>query len=203
MANYALNQYSAPATEPITLAEAKEHLRVVVSDDDQMIARLIAAARSAAETETDRQLVTATWDMYLTDWPSGLEPIYLPKGKLQSVTSITYLDSDGATQTLASSQYRVGTYREPAEITLAYDCEWPSLRGARDQITIRFVCGYGTYTAVPQLLKQAMLLLIGEMYERREDSISGTTIAALPRAARDTFQMFRLGDEFHAYSGVL
>jgi uncharacterized phiE125 gp8 family phage protein len=197
MAAYALTQYAAPATEPIGLDEAKQHLRVYVNDDDALIARLIAGARAACELATARQLVTATWELRLDGFPSGLEPIYLPLGKLQSVTHIKYLDSDGTEQTFSSANYRVGSYREPAEVTLAYQQSWPSLRGVRDQVTVRFVCGYGAAESVPQLLKQGMLLHIGSAYINREDIAA--SMSKLPRAAEDIFAQFALGDEFHVY----
>lgn len=199
MAAYALTQYAAPATEPIGLEEAKQHLRVFVNDDDAMIARLIAGARAACELATGRQLVTATWELRLDGFPSGLEPIYLPLGKLQSVTHVKYLDSDGTEQTFSSANYRVGSYREPAEVTLAYGQSWPALRGVRDQVTVRFVCGYGAAESVPQLLKQGMLLMIGTLYAGREDAITGTITAKMPRAADDIFAQFAIGDEFHVY----
>ena len=120
-----------PAEEPVSLAEAKLHLRVDFPDDDALIVSLIAAARMAAETLTGRQLVTARWKLVLDSFPGpslmGVpagrsfslpgHAILLPKCPLQSVVSLQYLDMASTTQTMPSSDYTVDTACEPARIT--------------------------------------------------------------------------------------
>jgi uncharacterized phiE125 gp8 family phage protein len=176
---YRLKLYTAPTEEPVTTAEAKLHLRVSHSDEDTHIARLVAAARRRCETETRRALVTQTWELTLQDWPCD-ERIILPLPPAQSITSITYVDSNGATQTIASSVYKlsVGT---PGIISLKDDQSWPyDLRDEADPITVRFVAGYGAASTVPESLKAGILVLVGTLYENREDVTLGTAAARIP-----------------------
>ena len=137
---------TGPTGEVLTLDEAKDHLVVDHTLDDSLIRALIQAAVTQAEDLTNRRLLTQTWRLYLQDWPSGDE-IILPYGQLQSVTSVTYLDDDGVTNTLAATTYTVDTDSEPARIVLEDDETWPteSLYPA-NAIIIEFVCGYGAQT---------------------------------------------------------
>src|SRR5690348_16556758 len=91
-----------PATEPVSLAEAKAHLRVTASDEDALISALIIAAREAAEHELGRALITQTWEKTLDLFPDAIE---LTNPPVQSVASVQYLDIDGVEQTLSSVSY--------------------------------------------------------------------------------------------------
>jgi len=171
-----LKLINAPATEPVTLTEAKAHLRVDGSADDTLITALIVAARQAAEQITGRALITQTWDLMLDAFEPTIE---LPMPALQSVTSVKYLDSNGAEQTLASGNYKVDAVSEPGRIIPAYGLDWPATRDEINSVTVRFVAGYGAAAAVPQPIKQWMLLKIGELYENREGTQTGT-VTAMP-----------------------
>ncbi len=114
-----------PTDEPVTLTEIKDHLHVSSTAEDSLLALYAQMAREAVEAETWRALMPQTWSLYLDAWPAdGI--IELPRPPLQSVTSITYTDEDGVTQTLAASNYRVDIAREPGRVVLAPDGEWPS-----------------------------------------------------------------------------
>lgn len=78
---YGLSLYSPPVQEPVTLAEAKTHLRVTYTDDDALIAELITAARQWFEEQTYRALVTQTWDLKLDELPRGDDPIRVPRAR--------------------------------------------------------------------------------------------------------------------------
>jgi len=176
----ALSLVTAPAAEPITLAEAKVHLRVDITDDDSLITALIVTARQHVEAITRRALITQTWDLTLDAWPDG-DTILVPLPPLQSVTSVTYKDSAGTVYTMPVTDYIVDKVEEPGRIVLAYGKTWPSATlypaGA---ITVRFAAGYGDATKVPQAIKQAMLLLIGQWYESRETISIGNIVNELP-----------------------
>src|SRR3954453_3955872 len=101
----ALFQVTAPSTEPISTADAQLQCRVDASDEDALIDALVKAAREHVETFTHRALITQTWDLKLDAFPCTGE-IWLPKPPVASVTSITYLDTTGVSQTWASSNYR-------------------------------------------------------------------------------------------------
>lgn len=172
---YALKQTVAPVEEPLTTAEAKAHLLVTHSDDDTLIARQIVAARRWVEQQTQRQLVTASWRLSLDDFPRcGDRIMEVPRPPLVSVTSITYYDEDGNSQTLASSKYVVDSDSEPARIAEAPDQTWPSTQSRLNAVQVTYSAGFGDESAVPENLKAAMLLLIGHWYENREAVALGT-----------------------------
>ena len=184
---------TAPASEPVTTSEAKDHLGVTGSDHDTLIGTLITTARVALENETNRKLITQTWDKYQDRfWGHS---ITLPFGSLQSVTSLKYVDSDDAETVVATSVYKVVDWEDPGRIVLGYGETWPSatLRSAGGVIT-RFVCGYGTASDVPAPLIQAMKLTIGHLYENREAVVVGQGITAieLPQAAKALAWPYRI-----------
>lgn len=180
-----------PADEPVTLVEAKTHLKQDLTDDDNLIRALIAAARSAVEEDTHRALCTQTLRLTIDDdWPLRRErsrdvrQIVLPRPPLASVTSVTYVDLNGATQTLATSQYTVSK-RETGLWTIApaYDVIWPDVRCVPEAITVTYIAG-SAVSAVPAPIKSAILLLIGHWYENREAVITGTIATTLPMTVR-------------------
>ncbi len=158
---------TAPAAEPITLAEAKAHLRVDGSDDDTLIASLIGAARRHVEDLTGRALITQTWRLSWDDqFPAEIR---LPKGSLQSVDEIAYIDTAGATQILDPSAYQVDADSEPGRVVPVYGASWPVARSQPAAVTVDWTCGYGDAADdVPAPIKAAMLLLIGTLYRDRE-----------------------------------
>lgn len=163
---------TAPASEPITLAEGKLHLRVDHTADDSLITALITVARERVEDITRRALISQTWDLKLDAWPV-LSELRIPLPPLLSVTSVKYLDKDGIESTMPSTDYIVDTASEPGRIVLAWAKSWPETTTLYpvNPITVRFVAGYGAAGSdVPQAIRQAMLLMIGEWYENRENA---------------------------------
>lgn len=166
----ALRLVTAPAIEPVTLTEAKTHLRVDSSDEDAYISALITAAREIVERiHLWRALITQTWEYVLDDWPDE-DVIKIPYPPLQSIVSITYTDEDGNDHTLSTDVYAVDTYSEPGRVVLKPGQTWPTAdlwpAGA---IRIQFVAGYGDNASdIPQPIRQAILLLVGHLYENRE-----------------------------------
>lgn len=176
---FRINQKTAPSVEPITTAEAKSHLNVTTSDDDTYIDALVAASRQKTESYLNRSLITQTWNLYLNTFETK---IILPRAPIQSVSSVKYIDADGVEQTLSTDVYTVDTDAEPGQIYLAYDQSWPDIRTMEKAVNVEYIAGYGLAADVPQLIKQAMLLLVGHYYERREETIVGTTISTVPMA---------------------
>lgn len=177
-----LSLVTAPTLEPVTLAEAQEHCRVDSRSEDAFLTRAIQTAREHVESETNRALITQTWDWTLDAFPRAT-CIEVPRPNLLSVTSISYVDTDGATQTWSSSEYRVATpagpKAQPGRIELGYQQTYPATRSIIGAVTIRYVAGYHATAATavtncPASLKSAILLLVGEMYERRTEVIVGT-----------------------------
>lgn len=161
--------------EPLSILEAKAHLRVHTEDEDLLIENLISAARKHVEGVTRRAIGTQTWDITYSSF-HDIEEIPLPP--LQSVTHIKYYDADNAEQTLASTVYEV-TGDDPAKVVLATDQDWPEVYERTDAVTIRIVTGYDT---IPATIKAAMLLLIGHWYENREQVAVGSIATSIPYA---------------------
>lgn len=180
---------TAPSVEPLTLTEAKLYLRVDQSTEDNLISGMVVAARQWVETYTRRALVTQTWDFRYEFFMDTRQPLILPKAPLQSVTSITYLDEDGVSQTLASSNYSVRTLSGATAgrgyIELNDDVSLPSLyTDALAPVTVRAVCGYGAAASVPDGVKMAIYLMLGDLYEQRQEtmmSVSSKTKTTIER----------------------
>ena len=165
---WAMSVVVEPAEEPLTLTTVKGHLRVDSADEDTFITALIVAARQYWELHHGRALVTQTLELVLDAWPCG-STISLPRPPLQRVVSITYVDANGQTVTLAATDYVVAKRSVLGRVVLKDGKAWPSVTmQAAEAITVRFETGYGSAAAVPQLTKQGMLLLVGHLYENRE-----------------------------------
>jgi uncharacterized phiE125 gp8 family phage protein len=177
---------TAPALEPIDLADAK--LAARIADDqtelDGLITMLITAGREWAENFTGRAFITQTWERkYDLGFPDEIE---LPKPPVQSVTSVTYIDGNGVTQTLSPSLYitslSTGPYAMPGRIVPAYGQSWPSTRSVPDAVTVRYVCGYGsTGDSVPEAIKLAIKIQISTRLANTEGVVVGTSASLLPQ----------------------
>lgn len=184
-----LRRSAEPDVEPVSLTEAKEHLRVDTTADDTYISACIVAARQSAEDFLGRQLITATWVYKLDAFPAtryGADAVlYLPRPPVQSVTSVQYVDTAGATQTLSASLYQTDLSAEPARIAPARNQTWPTTdTDTLAAVTITYVAGYGDAASdVPQAIRQAILLTLGHFYENREDVVVGATANQVPKAA--------------------
>ncbi len=177
-----------PAGEPVSLAEAKLHLRVDFDDDDSLIQVLISAARQAAETLTNRQLITARWRMVLDSFPGpslmGVpagqvftlpgHAVLLPKSPVQSVVEIRYLDMAGAWQVMPAANYTVDSACEPARITPVFGQIWPIALPQIGAVSVIFDAGYGDASAVPEGIKTWIKLRLGSLYVHREEVASMT-----------------------------
>lgn len=177
---YTRTLVTAPASEPITLAQAKAQIKVDHTDDDTAITRLITTARQYVELVTGRAMLAQTWDVYYDHFPH-CNYMPLPFGQLQTVDAFAWTDSGGTTRTWTVSAPNLlesGTTRahidavnEPARITLAYSQSWPTdTLKTSNPIRVRITCGYAT---VPSNLTAAMLLLIDHWYRNTSAVIVG------------------------------
>lgn len=176
----ALTLVTGPVLEPLTLDEAKEHLRITIDDMDGYINSLIGDVRQEIENMTSRAFITQTWDYFVDCFPGGGGAIEIPRPPLQSVTSVNYVDENGATQTLSTSVYTVDTDSEPGRVYLAFNESWPTVRDIRHAITIRFVAGYGVNpSSVPGPIKRAIRLMVHHRNELRDPVVVSPGIVAV------------------------
>lgn len=211
--SYQLRLVTAAATEPLTLAQAKTQVRVEADDsthNDDLTA-LIIEARQYIEQRLGRQLITATWDLFLDRFPWGVVDrsyngaieryIPIPLPPLQSVTSLKYYDTDGVLQTWGTSNYIVSTDgSEGGRIALAPGVSWPAAQLRPEAVQIRFIAGYGAASAVPAPLVRAVKLLVGHWFLHREEAIAGTSVSSIPTGVERILTMYQPGDEFTCYA---
>jgi uncharacterized phiE125 gp8 family phage protein len=155
-----------PASEPVSLADMKDHLKVDVSDDDALITIQIVAARKWMEFYCNRSIPSQTLTAKLDSFPIGDQSFIVPQSPVISIASIKYIDTEGVIQTLNSSLYTVDTDSVPARIEPAYGESWPSIRTQHNAITIEYVAGQST---VDDDIIQALKLLVGSLYLLREN----------------------------------
>lgn len=185
---------TGPAEEPVGVEEAKAHLRVSTGADDALIGSLIAAAREHVEARCRRALVTQVWDLYLDAFPAG-EEIELAMPPLRAVESVTFFRDDGTSGVMSSLEYVVDAVGEPGAVVLAKGAGWPSAElRPRNGVRVRFEAGYGGAEDVPRAIRQAVLLIVGALYENREQVIvaQGVNLALLPFGIEALLAPFRV-----------
>jgi uncharacterized phiE125 gp8 family phage protein len=164
---------TAPASEPVSLAEAKAHLRVVHSDDDQLIASLITAARRVVEARTGLCLIAQDWMCFRDDWPED-GVIELPVAPLRAVEEIGVYGEDGQKAVIDPAHYIVDAASRPARVMLRGSRLWPRPGRVVNGIGIRAEAGFGPLPEdVPQPLRQAVLLLVAYVFAQRGEETGG------------------------------
>lgn len=154
---------TAADNEPVTVEEVKRRIRVDFSDDDTDLGLMIAAARDHAEKYCNTRFASQIVEMKCD---SFCDFARLPEAPVSSVASISYVDTDGATQTLATSVYELRADGLEAAIVLAYGKQWPAIQ-PKSRITVTAVVGYDE---APAAVKHAILLFIADAYEVRENA---------------------------------
>jgi uncharacterized phiE125 gp8 family phage protein len=159
-----------PAIEPVTLDEAKAHLKVDTTDDDALIGTLICAARSKAEWNTGRAFITQGWTLAADCWPQD-NVFELPFPPLQSVGSVTAYALDDTATVLDPSTWQADTVSAPARLALKTNASPPVNLRALNAIEIVFTAGYGdSESDVPALIREAILEIVADMYVNRGDT---------------------------------
>lgn len=189
---------TGPIDEPLTLAEAKAHLRVTWDNEDNLITRLITGAREGFERETGRQLLTATWRGFLDRFPPfDHEAIEIARPPLVAVTEVNYIDPSGVLQAWPAAEYTVETFSGPsAQRGMLFpksEQEYPQTRRIPNAVTIDFDSGYGVAADIPEEIREAMLAWIGHHYEHRELVIVGQTPVVVPMLGFDPWKDMDFG----------
>lgn len=182
---------TAPTVEPVTLAEAKLHCRVDVSDDDALITRLISAARSMAEQKTERSVSEQTLTLYLDAFPPGA--IQLIRGPVTAINSVQYYDQAGLLTTLSAADYSLDNKQHTAWVLPAYGVTWPSTYDVGNAVRVEYAAGWAP-ADVPADLKAWILAAVASMYAQRE------SIAQSDRVPRPVTFIDGLLDRWTVYS---
>jgi uncharacterized phiE125 gp8 family phage protein len=172
-----LTRQTAPTVEPVTLAEAKAHLRVDTATDDSYIATLITAAREWVEEYLDRALVHQQYVMRLDSFPYEFELPRPPMATSGTATAVvvTYTLGDDSTATLSSTQYRVDRNATPGVVRQLRAGTWPGNLDDQNAVTVTWWAGYGASgTSVPAAIRHAILMLVGFWYDNRSTVLVGS-----------------------------
>jgi uncharacterized phiE125 gp8 family phage protein len=180
-------QTLAPAAEPVSLAEAKSHLRITHADDDAYIDKLIIAARRAVEDRSGLKCVTQNWSLFLDCWPDD-GVISLGMSPVSAVTDVKLYGEDDTPSTVDPAHYFLDVASEPARLALRYGRARPQPGRRLNGVEVRMVVGFGAAAAVPQDLKQAILLTVAHWFDRRGEKEGGS----LPLSALELISVRRV-----------
>jgi uncharacterized phiE125 gp8 family phage protein len=179
----------APATEPVSLVEAKSWLREDASDEDDLIQSLVVSARLTLEAYTRRFFVTQNWRLILDDWPLAVRnnlTIPVPFAPFQNVKTIRLFGADDNPQLMPPATYRASASDGAGRIVLL--TAPPAPGRARDGVEIDVTIGYGALaTQTPQPLRHAILTLVAHWRERRGDDADD----GLPKSVAQLAAPFR------------
>lgn len=178
-----------PLLEPVSITEAKAHLRIDSDAEDALISALIKAARKKCEEFTERSFITQTWDLWMDGFPAKRKQerwwdgtregaindlletkkdLPLFRGPLQSVTTLTTYDTDDSASVFASSKYFVDTISENGRISLNFGESWPISLRSHNAVNVTYVAGYGdTSSFVPEDIRLAIKMFLNFFYENR------------------------------------
>lgn len=170
---------------PVTVAEAKTRLRIDGTADDADVDLMIQAATEMAKASTRRSIATDTWRLTLDAFPEAIQLLYPP---IVAVSSITYVDQNGDTQTLSSAAWSLDAASEPGWVLPAAGTVWPATMETANAVTVNYTAGFGL--ACPSPIKQFILLHVGHMYRSRE-AASDKALQSLPfvDALLDAFRL--------------
>ena len=154
-----------PAIEPVTVDEARQHCDLDDAYYDSQLAQLVNAARVKVEQDTRLALINQTRELRFDDWP-GNGVIELPVAPAVSVSSVTYVDTGGSTQTVTAADYIVDVNTKPGRIVLGHGKSWPSCRGHYNDIVVTYVAGHGEATSsVPEMARLAIFMLVRHWFD--------------------------------------
>lgn len=191
-----LSVITPPSFEPITLTDAKQHLRYDYDNENALIETLIKAAREWVESYTGRALVEQTLEYAIDSYPDELR---LPRPPIIEVESFKYTTADGTLTAIVADQYTldVSAALQP-RIVPAYNVSWPATRSQPSSLRIRYKAGYARegsptdHDTIPASLRAAIKLLVGHWFKNRESVVIGATANEVPIAAQALCDPYRV-----------
>jgi uncharacterized phiE125 gp8 family phage protein len=177
----------AATTFPVTVSDAKVHLRVTGNDEDRYIYSLIQAACGMIDgPDGIGYAVTAqTWKLTCDTFPDYFE---IPLAPVTAITEVGYLDTTGAAQTVSSGNYRAVLDVDPVRVEPAVGFSWPGTRQASGGVYVKFTAGGNP----PLVIRQAVLLIVGHLYANRE-AVGPGNLAPVPMAVESILNQYRRG----------
>jgi len=188
----AIRRTVAPSVTPISLAEVKAHMRVSGADDDTVITGMIGAAVAMVDGEgtLGRAMITQTWAQWVSQSPGWVR---LSMSPFQALVSVEFYDAAGALQTATLDHFETRLHGDFVICKPKEDREWPTADTRQDAIKITYRAGFGDAgTDVPDGIRHALLMIIGNFYENRE-SVSATSFVPVPMAVEMLLNNERVG----------
>lgn len=182
---------SGPALEPVTVAEAKAHLRIDGTSEDTLIASLVLTSRLHVEAALGLALITQSWRMLMDRWPLHRD-IELPLRPLQSIDAVRVWPETGAAVVIDEDDYLADAASAPPRLVRT-GVVWCQPGRAANGIEIDFTAGYGDAASdVPEPIRQAVLLLVAHWYERRDPIEVGAPQTTVPRPVSQLLEPYRV-----------
>ena len=168
---------TAPSVEPVSVDELKAQLRITGTSQNTMLTNLEKAARRIVEDYLRYSIISATWELYLDSFPKTGDCIWIQKSPVTDITFIKYINSSGVlTEIIKDTDFIADYNAKPCRVYEAYGKGWPSPRAIRNAVVVKFISGYATAAAVPDEIKQAILMLAATLYENPGDEVTGTQV---------------------------
>ena len=160
---------------PVTLTEAKDHLKVTGTDSDTLIQTYLNAAIKRVEDYRQSVVMSSEWELYAKTWPLSFN---LQKHPVTAINSVKYYDDDNTLQTVSSTNYRLQDFRVPCRLEFDSNFTEPSLYDREYPIVVNFQAGF-TYAASSSyaLIKQVVFLELGTYHEIRQTEMAGMGLA--------------------------
>lgn len=163
---------------PVSLLDLKEQLRIEHDEQDRLLLTKIMAATSEAEQYIGAPIMARSFDLVLDSFPTGA--IELTNPPVRSITSITYYDGDGNSQTFDAANYYLLQSNAFPEVRLVPNASWPDTQERENAVTVRYVAGFAAKaSAVPGAIREAILLRAATRASMSEESGTGTVAWSL------------------------
>jgi uncharacterized phiE125 gp8 family phage protein len=160
-----------PATLALSLADAKDALKIDTSDQDAQVESWVAGITAHAEHLTGRALVTQSWRVTLDAFPDAIELAHPP---IIAVLSVKFIDTDGAQRTLDPQDYVLDKESEPGYLVPARGKSWPATADQINALQVEYTCGYGVASDVPKSIRLYLIAKLREQYDPAIKAEKGT-----------------------------
>lgn len=182
---------SGPALEPVSLAEAKAHLRIDGTAEDALIQSLVVTSRLHIEAALGLALITQSWSYFLDRWPKAGR-LVLPLRPVAAIAHIRVWDDEGTSESLDAASFLLDGHGMPPRLVAPAGMSDPTPKRVANGIEIGFTAGFGASAAdVPATIRHALLLLVAHWYENREPVQIGVGVNAVPAMVSDLLAPYR------------
>lgn len=184
-------------TSALTLAEAKNHLRIPtgITEEDDYLQALIDTATDVADKYCNISIMQQTYVQYADKWDDTIQLFHSPiEGSgAADMVEVEYIGEGNTTySTWAITQYIFDKYTCPLRLMAAPNVVYPDIENRLNAIKIEYKVGYGTASDVPKGIKQALLIMVGQWYENRQEAIVGRSVGTIPMTATYILDKYRI-----------